>query len=38
MIIGRFQKKELIPYSVGREFIESINLESTKNNTIFNQQ
>ncbi|CAM1354621.1 ImmA/IrrE family metallo-endopeptidase [Tenacibaculum ascidiaceicola] len=27
LIIGRFHKKELIHYSVGREFIESINLE-----------
>lgn len=27
LIIGRFQRKELIPYSKGREFIESIDLE-----------
>lgn len=26
IIIGRFQHKELIPYNVGREFIESIEL------------
>lgn len=27
IIIGRFQHKELMPYSVGREFIEAIDLE-----------
>jgi len=27
LIIGRFHKKELLPYYIGREFIESINLD-----------
>ncbi len=33
MIIGRFHKKELLRYSVGREFIESIDLENSENLT-----
>lgn len=32
LIIGRFHKKELVHYSVGREFIQSIDLEKTNGN------
>lgn len=35
LIIGRFHKKELVHYSVGREFIESIDLEKTNGNTLY---
>jgi len=34
LIIGRFHKKELIHYSVGRKFIESIDLEKTNGNNV----
>lgn len=34
LIIGKFHKKELIHYSIGREFIESIDLEKTNSNDV----
>lgn len=37
LIIGRFHKKELLHYSVGREFIESINFEENNGNTVYSQ-
>ena len=37
LIIGRFHKKKLVHYSVGREFIESIDLEKTNGNKTYKQ-
>lgn len=37
LIIGRFYKKQLLHYSIGREFIESIDLEKTKGNKLSGQ-